>query len=1604
MNIFIPPPINRIFFVLIVFLVSTFLLNAKGNEKTENSALGTIKFIPNKGQFIDVQGNARPDLLYCSEANGMKVFLKKNGISYVIYKEENEIENVNENRLEIFNPEKQKEGIIKGHRVDVEFIGFNSGAVVEPFYPSQEYYNYYTSANQEGITTIHAYRRVISKNIYPLTDVVFYSDVQKGFKYDFIIKPGGNPDNIKLHYTGYDKLELTNGKIKIQTSIGELGEWMPRVYQNISGKITDVSANYVQDGEYIKIKVGKYNPNYELIIDPWITYLGGSGNEAGNSIDANASGCAVVGNTTSLNFPLLGAFQLNNSGSGDVFVSKFNTNGSLLWSTYFGGSANEWGYAIAMNILNEVFITGTTASNNLPGTTGNFQPAKSGGNDFYIAKLSPTGTLSWATYYGGSANEYSYAIATNLNNDVVVTGYTASGNFPLLAPYQNFNAGGFDAFIVKFSTAGVRQWATYVGGSSMDIGNGITVDGSGNIIFSGQTGSGNFPTLNAIQPLRAGAGDIFITKFSSAGALVWSTFYGGTLNEEAGGIAHDNNGNIAVCGYTASADFPATAGAYQSSMRGGLFDLVLIKVNSAGTLAWATYFGGTGTEEGSCIAIDSYNSIYITGDSYGGIPTTLCSYQPQMGGDEDNFLAKFSTSGSLICSGYIGGAGHEEMHAKSTIAEYNGLVYLTGSTNGFYPVTPGAFQTQHGGGTGIQSQMTDAFVAVICGNACGEKMNLLLNFAASQQTICTGQSVSFTPSGSMCDTTGTRYEWYFSGGTPSFSSLQNPASITYNASGIYPVKLVVRTPCGNDSLTKNAYITVNGPLVQLSQINQILCNGQNNGSIMALAQSGTGVYTYQWLPSGGTNSTANNLSPATYTVIVSDGSGCTASASAAITQPPLLQAFVPVQTNQNCFGENNGSAIATGIGGILPYTYQWSSIPSQSTQTMSSIAAGTYTVTITDANGCTANASVTITEPPLLTVVAAQQAAVKCNGQNNGIAVASANGGTPSYVYSWNTGQSTSTASGLNAGNYTVTVTDNLGCTGSATITISEPAALTPTVTTTPEYCMQSNGSATANTSGGTPAYSYNWNTGNSTASISGLMQGVYSLTITDNNGCTTTAQANINHITGVIKQLTGTTQPLCNGSCNGTATINGAGGNPPYNYLWNTLPAQNTSIATGLCAGVYTATITDANNCKDTIQVQLSQPPLITSTVTTDSVKCFGENNGVASVVSNGGTPGYSYSWSNGASGQTQNNLLAGIYTVTVTDANGCTSAYQTTVHTPTKLMVATSPQTSICNGKSTTLTAQGNGGTPGYFYLWSTGQNTSGIAVQPTTNTNYTVSITDKNGCTALSAVSVSVSPLPDISFSADKVSGCGPLCVTLTNTTPNTYSLTWNFGDNTAGSINTPEQHCYTNAGSFNVSLIVTDNNGCSNSLTQNNYITVFPNPVANFSSLPQPATIVNPTVSFNDLSSGATSWFWSFGEITNPTSTQQNPQYTYADTGSYAVTLIVNNEFGCSDTITDYIKILQDFIIYVPNTFSPNGDNKNEIFIPVLSGINPDEYKLLIFDRWGIQIYETNSPLTGWNGKVNGTGDPVQIDTYVWKLYVRDINSKRHNYVGHVNVIR
>jgi hypothetical protein len=478
------------------------------------------------------------------------------------------------------------------------------------------------------------------------------------------------------------------------------------------------------------------------------------------------------------------------------------------------------------------------------------------------------------------------------------------------------------------------------------------------------------------------------------------------------------------------------------------------------------------------------------------------------------------------------------------------------------------------------------------------------------------------------------------------------------------------------------------------------------------------------------------LTSGNYTVTVMDASGCSLTSAVSVTNTPNTLTLTTASVNANCVSIN-GSASVSVTGGTSPFMYAWSN--SQTVATVTGLNAGAYSVTATDANMCSMVSNVTV-NPTLNTVTATIATVnVSCNTGANGSVTVTSTGGTTPYTVLWSNGRPTPSLTGLIAGVYSVTSTDANMCTATATTTVTEPTALSFGATATSVSCFGgANGSIATSATGGTAAYMYMWSNSQTGSMATGLVAGSYNVTLTDANGCQVTATAAVNQPTAALSSSNVVTNATNCALSDGQIANTAVGGTAPYMYMWT--GARTGAIITGLNAGIYSGTITDANGCSVTTAATVTAPSTLTITASSTNIGCFGVNSGSATATPAGGSNPYTYMWSNNQTTQTITGLAVGTYTVTVMDNSGCVGFASATVSTPSSALTITAGGTNASCAACVdgSASASAGGGTAPYAFRWSNGATTSGISgLAPGT---YTVTATDANGCTASIPVNIS------------------------------------------------------------------------------------------------------------------------------------------------------------------------------------------------------------------------------------------------------------------------
>ncbi len=892
---------------------------------------GRDVFVENKGQIRDSEGRLRPDIAFVAQAPGMQMFFSGTGIHYALFSSRPASDNTQSLSAASRHPRAQQEQSVDVIRVDMEVVGARRDVSILPEHQAPEYCNFYYAHCPEGIENVRTYERLVYRDIYNSIDLVVYRQ-SSGLKYDFVVRPGGNVSDIRLRYKGAQSVSLMpDDGLKIATQLGMISEQKPVLYQHNAAARQAVEGRFVIERGEVRFDVPHYDRERELVIDPevmWSTYLGGSQADLATMIaNAGSNGDLVVtGETTSADFPATpGVVQPVSAGRRDMMIAMFGYGGERLWATYYGGSSDEGGRSIsgiAVADNGDIVAVGATASQDFPVTPDAFQGASGGQFDIAIIKLDGTGRRLWATYYGGSDNDYGYDVDIDSRGGIIISGETSSADFPVSADAFQPQYGGAssDALVLKLDGEGQRLWATYCGGGDRywELGFDVAVDRDDNIVLAGSTGSSDFPvSTGAFQTEYAGGDfDMFITKFTSTGSLLWSTLYGGRFTDEGNGVAIDSDNNIVITGISRSADFPVSTNAWQRTLRNQqsdfeeYYDVVILKFKPNGKRLWATYYGGAVGDVSNKVAVDSRNGIWIVGFTESlDFPLTDNALQTAFRGGFECFILNMTAGGEMVWATYYGGAGSDNAMAI-TIGEDDNVAIAgyTRSTN--FPVE-NAFQSLYGGGE------NDAFIMRF--GICAPFRPAIV--AGGSTVLCEGDSVVL-----QVDAGYALYRWSTGETTP---------AITVRESGIYTV--TVQNDAGCLGLANPISIVVRPqprPVIAFSG-SSVLCEGQQ---LTLLAPSGFASYLWS---DGSTSNSRVVGSAGTYRVTVVDAMGCSGiSAPVEVRVVPRPQPDISIVGGPvACDGDSVVLVAPPGFS-----SYRWSN--GATTRSITVHTAGRYSVTV----------------------------------------------------------------------------------------------------------------------------------------------------------------------------------------------------------------------------------------------------------------------------------------------------------------------------------------------------------------------------------------------------------------------------------------------------------------------------------------------------------------------------------------------------------------------------------------------------------------------------------------------------------------------------------
>lgn len=752
---------------------------------------------------------------------------------------------------------------------------------------------------------------------------------------------------------------------------------------------------------------------------------------------------------------------------------------------------------------------------------------------------------------------------------------------------------------------------------------------------------------------------------------------------------------------------------------------------------------------------------------------------------------------------------------------------------------------------------------------------------SGNSNLCFGQT-----SGSLAVTTvggSGNYTYLWSSG-------QTTSSFQGTTGGVYTVTVSDVSAC---TTTCTFQVTELTPVSVSYTSTDVTCAGMVNGTALITPSGGSGNYTYYW-SSGSTTNSSTNLSGGTYTVIAYDFRNCSGSAQIVIDEPAPL-AISLTSNNVTCNGASDGSAYVSVIGGTAPYTVNWYS--NSSLMQPIDMPPGVYSVEVIDANGCSTTSGFSITEPNLLTVAAISEN-VTCYGIANGYVNTSISGGVPPYQFNWSNGAGIQNLNSLSPGNYTLTVTDNNACTATVFVQITEPSLLNGSVSSTNALCnATATGTATANVWGGVGNYSYLWSNGVTSAINNSLVAGVYTINVTDLNSCSFTSQVIISEPLPILATVS-TISANCNGDSTGSASVNISGGIAPHIVNWysGVIPVNELQLT----SGNYNVVIQDLNGCSLTQNFYIIEPPALNLTSNLNHVTCNSMRNGSIQAIVSGGIQPYSYLWSNASSNLSINSLPAGLYSVTVTDNNGCNLQEQFIITEPTPLLVTVTSDTSLCYGETATILASATGGNGNiYQYNWSGGMLSGPgpytfVAYADTCISIYAI---DSVGCVSLPSITcITVGP-PIVVAANAKDSICMGDTITLSaiasggNNGPYYYS--WGFLGNGQTLQTVPDT--YPGYSSYIVS--VTDSCSPTAYDTVNVYFHEQPHEYISLENTEGCAPL-NLQVSNNSIFSDVCTWSMGTGDIISSCSAFN---YVYDVPGTYLLSVEMESIQGCRSKV-------------------------------------------------------------------------------------------------------
>lgn len=1302
-------------------------------------------FIENKGQFKSNNIDRIGGIDFAVDYGSTRIFFGKKGVSFDFVEAEKKSR---EEREEIMAKEvssvaehKEKERLFGKFMYkfdDLSFVWENAQSELELVGLNEfsDYHSYsFEDKNGETVSVnkIKGYEKIRYKNIYPGIDIEYTIHPQSGVKYALYLQPNADPNKIAMTYDR--EIEIKNGTVHIPTVFGDILDHAPITFYE--GDIDNIiESNFDLEDKTVSFKLGEYNSEKPIVIDPWVQ-------------------------TPSFNNDWNCIWEVEYDAAGNVYaiggtmpmkLQKFDPNGNIQWTHNTPYDTTSWLGGFGTDDNGTSYVT--------QGSVNSIQRVDNNGNVIWTNN-GGTGTI-------GDSDEY-WNVQFNCDESKVIVGGTdgAFGLPPVLEgaifEIDVNNGNQLSSQVVAIgSTVGIPPTVQEVRSLSASPDAKyywLTHDSIGYI-------NDNFDLCNSTQDN--------LTKFENDITLAYK-------NEN---YRYNNTGIMAL---KADENFLYVNRGDEVQKR----DLQTLAVVASAPIPNGSLngtFGGSQVEN-SGIDVDECGNIFV------GSTDQVIEYDNNL-----NQINTFATSfrvydvhvapnGRIIAGGSTGTSNSNARDGyiqQWNVGACSPTELICCDANfcqeGPFCETdaPVTIEVSETGGTfsgpGVDPS-TGVFDPAAAGVGthtitytlpCGSEEHEFIVDPCSNIDICEESNGDLTASGG----TGP-YDWDEEGtiSTPitnstectncgytwtgincvdgSFNTVNNCTSTgwvnyasgtTTNPPSSYPIQVtdsqgstvVINDPndipaCGTTTCTSLD--------VTITAQSDVSCAGDNDGSATASASNGNGNYTYTWTPGNLNGATQNNLAAGSYTVDVVDTDGCDGSVVVQIDEPAPLNLTLS-STDATC-GVNDGTAEVNVSGGSGTYSYSWSP-GGETTANINDLGAGSYEVTVTDGNNCSETASVTVnsTNAPTITVESTED--VSCFGGDDGSAEVSASGGTPGYTFTWNPGSLTGAQQNdLDPGSYTVTVEDNDGCVNSTTLEINEPDEIILNTSSTPSSCTVDDGEASVSASGGSGSYTYEWSpNGETTSSISGVGAGIYTVEVTDSEGCTVSTNVNVGSVNGPIITVDNIDNISCAGEDDGAISISVSGGTAPFSYDWSPAGGNNPT-AENLSPGTYTVTVTDDAGCIsiEVIDIIETNPILIDESI--NASDC-GENNGSIDLTVSGGSGTFNFDWSpNVSSGEQATNLSGGDYTVTITDGNGCSVTQTYTVEEVGDIDVFIIPESStIFEDESVILSVETDPDAVIVDYSWSPEDglsctDCSNPVASPSDDIIYTVDIVTADGC---------------------------------------------------------------------------------------------------------------------------------------------------------------------------------------------------------------------------------------------------------------------------------